>query len=130
MHRHLIAAVLALVVFLPSARAGDFGGNQSELIRNLLPTVVNITVRKEVTEPTSSVNAGATTGQNADSKTFVGSGFVIDPTGTIVTNYHVVENAFDISVTLSDGSVLPGTMMYASRLADLAVVRVQPAQPL
>jgi len=131
MHRDLIAAALALVIFLPSARAVDFGGNQSELIRSLLPTVVNITVRKEVvTDSTSAVNAGATTGQSADSKTFVGSGFVIDPAGAILTNYHVLENAFDISVTLFDGSVLPGTMMYASRLADLAVLRVQPPQPL
>jgi serine protease Do len=130
MHRHLIAAALALVISLPSARAGDFGGNQSELIRKLLPTVVNITVRKEVTDSPSSVNAGATTGQSADSKTFVGSGFVIDPAGVILTNYHVLENAFDISVTLFDGSILSGTMMHASRLADLAVLHVQPPYPL
>jgi len=130
MYRNLIAAAIALVMFLPSARAGDFGGNQSELIRSLLPTVVNITVRKEAMGASSSVNAGATTGQNADSKTFVGSGFVIDPAGAIITNYHVLENAFEISVTLHDGSVLPGTMMYASRLADLAVLHVQPPHPL
>ncbi len=130
MYRNLIAAALALVIFLPSARAGDFGGNQSELIRSLLPTVVNITVRKEVTDTGSSVNAGATTRQSDDSKTFVGSGFVIDPAGSIVTNYHVLENAFEISVTLYDGSVLPGTMLYASRLADLAVLHVQPPYPL
>src|SRR5690349_6460655 len=111
MYRHMMAVALALVISLPSARAGDFGGNQSELIRNLLPTVVNITVRKEVSDTSSSVNAGATTGQSADSKTFVGSGFVIDASGTILTNYHVLVNAFDISVTLHDGSALSGTML-------------------
>jgi serine protease Do len=130
MYRNLIAAALALVMFLPAARAGDLSGNQSELIRSLLPTVVNITVRKEVLDTPSSVNAGATTGQSADTKTYVGSGFVIDPAGSIVTNYHVLENAFDISVTLYDGSVLPGKMLYASRLADLAVLHVESPTPL
>jgi serine protease Do len=131
MHRVLAVTALALAISLPAAHAGDFGGNQSELIRSLLPTVVNITVRKEVTDTAGSVNAGASTGQDPDnSRTFVGSGFVIDPSGAIVTNYHVVEGAFDIAVTLSDGSVLPGSMMYASRLADLAVLRVQPDHPL
>jgi serine protease Do len=131
MHRILVATALVLAVSMPSVRAGDFGGNQSELIRSLLPTVVNITVRKEVADTAGSASAGASAGQDADnSRTFVGSGFVIDPSGVLVTNYHVVEGAFDIAVTLSDGSVLPGTMMYASRLADLAVLRVQPDHPL
>ena len=31
-------------------------------------------------------------------KSYVGSGFVIDPSGLIVTDYHVVENAFEITV--------------------------------
>jgi S1-C subfamily serine protease len=35
----------------------------------------------------------------------------------IATNHHVVESAYEISVTLSDGSVLPGKVLHASRLA-------------
>jgi serine protease Do len=131
MPRILVAAALFVAIAIPSARAGDAAGNQAELIQSLLPTVVNVTVRKEVTASSPSVNAGASTGQNADrSRTYVGSGFVIDPSGVIVTNYHVVEEAYDISVTLFDGSVLPGTMTHASRLADLAVVSVQAGHPL
>ena len=67
---------------------------------------------------------------NDISKSFVGSGFIIDPSGLIVTNYHVVEGAYEISVTLSDGTVLPGKLVHASRVADLAVVQVQVDHPL
>ena len=47
-------------------------------------------------------------------KSFVGSGFVLDPSGLIATNYHVVDGAFDIVATLSDGTVLPAP--YTARL--------------
>jgi serine protease Do len=63
-------------------------------------------------------------------KGYVGSGFVIDPSGLIVTNYHVVENAFQITVTTSDGSILPGTTQAASQSADIALVKVTPLHPL
>ncbi|MBE7159382.1 MAG: trypsin-like peptidase domain-containing protein, partial [Rhodospirillales bacterium] len=63
-------------------------------------------------------------------KSYVGSGFVIDPSGVIVTNYHVVEKAFDIEVTFADGTRFPGKTLSASRLADLAVLQVQPDHPL
>ena len=49
---------------------------------------------------------------------------MIDPAGVIVTNYHAVENAFDIEVTFQDGSTLPGSVFNASRVADLALVKV------
>jgi serine protease Do len=131
LHRILIAAALALAIIVPSALADDVGSNQAGLIHRLLPTVVNITVHKLVADPAGSVNAGASTGQSADNnRTFVGSGFVIDPAGKIVTNYHVVEGAFDIAVTLFDGSVLQGSLLYASRLADLAVLTVKADHPL
>jgi len=63
-------------------------------------------------------------------KGYVGSGFVIDPSGLIVTNFHVVEDAFEITVTFSDGTHLPGKTLSASRIADLAIVKVEPDHPL
>jgi serine protease Do len=113
------------------------GPNQAELIRGLLPTVVNIAVKKN--EPpapdVSSANASASaTPPPADAfsniKSYVGSGFVVDPSGMVVTNYHVVEDAFEITVTFSNGERLPGKMLSASRLADLALVKVQAKHPL
>ena len=123
----------AFTVALP-VRADDIAGNKSELIRSVLPTVVNITVRKEepvnAAAPDSADAAvpAADTGPNI--KTFVGSGFVIDPSGLIVTNYHVVQDAFEITVTFSDGTALSGKTLNASRLADLALVKVEADHPL
>ena len=63
-------------------------------------------------------------------KSYVGSGFVIDPSGLIVTDYHVVENAFEITVVFYDGTRLPATTWRASRLADLAILKVEAGRPL
>jgi serine protease Do len=136
--RHFLsAAAIIVVAFWTSAYpvlADDVGANKSELIRGLLPTVVNISVRKdEASKLPSTAEAGATmTPQDASPniKAYVGSGFVIDPAGRIVTNYHVVADAFEITVTFSDGTRLPGKLVSASRLADLAVVSVEVDHPL
>lgn len=116
------------------ARADDVGASRAEVIQNLLPTVVNISVKKqEAADPAASAVADAAVpAADADHniKAFVGSGFVIDPSGVIVTNYHVVQDAFEITVAFSDGTRLPGKTMSASRLADLALVKVEADHPL
>ena len=129
--RWMAVLAIALACAVPHAVAEVTGASRSDLIRSLLPTVVNIAVRKDVAPETSTANvASATGGQSNDVKSFVGSGFIIDPSGLIVTNYHVVEAAFEITVTLSDGTVLPGKLLHASRLADLAVVQIEAGRPL
>jgi serine protease Do len=134
--RLLLAAIIAAPLAGPateSAKAEELSADKSQLIRSLLPTVVNITVRKQ--EPANNAPADASAGTSgSDSgttiKTFVGSGFVIDPSGQIVTNYHVIENAFEITVIFSNGERLPGRVLSASRLADLALVKVDADHPL
>jgi serine protease Do len=127
-------ACSAAVVPLAPAFADDIGANKSDLIRGLLPTVVNISVRKDEPAPPSTTEAAGATPSPPDAapniKSYVGSGFVIDPSGLIVTNYHVVEDAFEITVTFSDGNRLSGKMLSASRLADLAIVKVAASHPL
>lgn len=54
-----------------------------------------------------------------------GSGFFISADGYIVTNNHVVANATKITVKLSDGRSLPGTLVGRDADTDLAVVKVQ-----
>jgi serine protease Do len=53
-----------------------------------------------------------------------GSGVIIDPSGYIVTNNHVVENASQITVTLSDKREFPGKLVGTDPKTDLAVVKI------
>jgi serine protease Do len=60
----------------------------------------------------------------------VGSGVIIDPGGIILTNNHVVENASEVVIELSDGRELKATQIKGDRQSDLAVVRIDPKKPL
>jgi serine protease Do len=55
----------------------------------------------------------------------LGSGVIVDAEGTILTNEHVVRNAEEITVTLSDGRQLPAKRLGASATYDLAVLKVE-----
>jgi S1-C subfamily serine protease len=60
-----------------------------------------------------------------------GSGFVYDTDGHIVTNYHVIEGADELFVTLADETTVPATVAGADPSNDLAVLRIEtPAEPL
>jgi S1-C subfamily serine protease len=54
-----------------------------------------------------------------------GSGFFYDAEGHIITNYHVVENAEELSVTLADGRAYPATTVGEDPTNDLAVIRIE-----
>jgi serine protease Do len=106
--------------------------DQAVLIRNLLPTVVNIT---------SFVNEGSTTaGLNASSgsanpvpnrpKSLQGSGLFIDASGAILTNYHVIDGAYDVHVMFSDGTRMPARILATAPRIDLAVVKVDTQHPI
>lgn len=60
----------------------------------------------------------------------LGSGFIIDPSGLIVTNNHVIDGARSMSVILSDGTSLPATLVGTDTLDDIALLRVHPPYPL
>jgi serine protease Do len=60
----------------------------------------------------------------------LGSGFVIDPEGIVVTNNHVIAEADEISVVFNDGSKLKAELIGRDSKTDLAVLRVKPEKPL
>jgi serine protease Do len=56
----------------------------------------------------------------------LGSGFIIDPNGLVVTNNHVIADADEISVILNDGTRLKATLVGRDQKTDLALLRVKP----
>jgi len=60
----------------------------------------------------------------------LGSGFVIDPDGIIVTNNHVIEQADEVEVNFADGTTLTAEVVGRDLKTDLAVLRVDPPAPL
>jgi len=62
--------------------------------------------------------------------TSLGSGFIIDPKGIVVTNNHVIQDAEEISVILHDDTRLTATVVGRDTKTDLAVLKVESKQPL
>jgi serine protease Do len=60
----------------------------------------------------------------------LGSGFIIDPSGVIVTNNHVIANADHISVTLSDNTMLEARVLGRDPVSDLALLKIDAKAPL
>ena len=64
-------------------------------------------------------------GQMKRKLTALGSGFIIDPSGYIVTNNHVIDQATDIHVTTNDGKDYPAKLIGADSKTDLALLKIE-----
>lgn len=131
------APVPTLAAPAASGPAGDllaaYQGTLENLYAAVSPSVVNIRVVQKVDTanldmsqipgfPFFSLPQGNQPQQQYQSA--LGSGFVWDTKGHIVTNNHVVSGADKIEVTFSDGTILPATLVGADPDSDLAVLKV------
>ena len=155
MARHIAGAgLLAVAVISPvsmpmmPARAQTLSDvSVADIAEGLLPSVVNISISEEggptgETRPLPDVPEGqpfedlfedffeGEEGPRSRQFSSLGSGFIIDPTGIIVTNNHVIENADTIEVTFSDGATLDAELLGVDDKTDLAVLKVDPDRPL
>jgi serine protease Do len=122
---------------IPSGASGDllaaYQGTLENIYTTVSPSVVNIRVVQKVDAsnfgasqlpsfPFFNIPEGQQPPQQYQSA--LGSGFVWDKNGNIVTNNHVVSGAEKIEVTFSDGTILPATLIGADPDSDLAVIKV------
>ncbi len=117
---HLVLTGILALAVAPAAAAQP-PQPVSDLVATLLPRVVNITVVRLQPAPPAIAKPAAIA--SFVSKRYYGSGFIVDPTGLIVTNRHVVEGAHEIMVYLNDNTRLRATVLYQSRI-DMAILQV------
>jgi serine protease Do len=123
-----------------SGASGDllaaYQGTLENIYSAVSPSVVNIQVVQKVAASDTTTDSQQLPGfpffsnpqQQQPQDQFqaaLGSGFVWDQQGHIVTNNHVVSGADQIQVTFSDGTILPAKLVGADPDSDLAVIKVE-----
>jgi serine protease Do len=115
---------------LPVTKVTDLEAILESVYTQVNPSVVNISVIALQTGSSQIPNLPFFN-QTPQYSQALGSGFVWDKAGDIVTNNHVIDGADNISVTFSDGTTVPGKVVGTDSDSDLAVVKVDmPADQL
>ena len=139
-----ILAISALAISVGPTHARGAPDSFADLAERLLPSVVNI-------RTTATVQGRAHSGpefnlppgleefferfqegqpERRRRATSLGSGFIIDASGYIVTNNHVVKDAEEVFVVLNDDTELEAKIIGVDDKTDLAVLKVEPKTPL
>src|SRR6266487_2103559 len=104
-----------VIASVPAQPAAATTTSLTQLYKNVAPGVVDIVVN---------TSSGGFGDQGAQAE---GSGFVVDSSGDIVTNQHVVANATGIKVTFQDGKTAKATVVGTDPSTDIAVIKVNVA---
>jgi serine protease Do len=154
--RFVLFLVLGSFVLSPvSAFAYSGPPSFADLAEKSLPAVVNISTSQTIDDDSTDMGdvpdlqlppgspfekffkdfmekqKGAHSGQPHKRKAnALGSGFIVDPSGYIVTNNHVIEDADEITVILQDDTNLPAKLIGRDKKTDLALLKVENKKPL
>lgn len=140
-----VSFLFALAVLLPlafgAAEARPAPAGFADLAERLMPAVVNISTSQTVQQRRSTgpgqapfndffeeffnQRRGGPSAPQERKVSSLGSGFVIDPKGIIITNNHVIESADEIVINFSDGTKLPAELVGRDPKTDLAVLKVE-----
>jgi serine protease Do len=137
----LAMTALLFAAFAPASGAHARGAPESfaDLADQLLPTVVNISTTQTIEDGPSQdleelfrdflERRGEEPPQRRRASS-LGSGFIIDAEGYIVTNHHVIEGADEITVRLHDDRTLKAELIGSDQETDLALLKVESSEPL
>ena len=148
-YRLLIAVLIASAVLLAGAGPGaarPAPESFADLVEKLTPAVVNIATsfrpeHKSQDSPFGELPPGTPPdefyeffnrrgGAPSQPITSLGSGFIVDPNGLVVTNNHVIADADEITVVLNDNSRLEATIVGRDPKTDLALLKVENGKSL
>ncbi len=137
---------------VPEAAARSAPESFADLVEKLMPSVVNIATTQKMPErrqmevprlPPGSPfeeffkdfferqqRGGTPQQQQRRPVTSLGSGFVIDAAGFIVTNNHVIDGAEEIKVILQNGTEIPAKLIGTDQQTDIAVLQVETKEKL
>ena len=123
----------------------------ADLVERVKPAVVNITTKAHLKQRIGNIQTpfpkgspldrqfrrffeqqqpGSRSDGNGPMTTGAGSGFIIDASGYVVTNNHVIKDSEEIKVILSDGTQLDATVVGKDKTSDLALLKVNSKTPL
>ncbi len=144
----IMIATLFMLLFPPTVQSAkampESPGSFSRLVKNASPSVVNISTVKTIKGPRQVPMPFGPDDPFRDfferffggqmPKEFkqqsLGTGFIIDKDGYILTNNHVVEQTDEIKVRLEDRKEFSASIVGRDPLTDLALIRIKTDQPL
>src|SRR5437588_10982279 len=151
----LAAATLAAILFAPPTVSHAARGPDSiaDVAEKVIDAVVNISTSQKVETRNAPMpqlpndpqldelfrdffnrRGGQADPQNRERSprrvNSLGSGFIIDASGIVVTNNHVISEADEVTVILNDGSRLKAEVIGKDQKTDIALLRVKPEKPL
>ncbi len=124
-----LAPVLAASAVSAAQAADPPPAGFAPVVATVLPTVVSVYIRAVVPKTTSGGTAGSQQPKFA-SQASQGSGFILHESGYIVTNHHVVQNAYEITVVMEDKRELRARLIAALERIDIALLKIEAAKPL
>ncbi|HEX2113983.1 MAG TPA: DegQ family serine endoprotease [Alphaproteobacteria bacterium] len=142
------AAFAAVMLVTPFAYARPAPDSFADLAAKVTPAVVNVSTTQEVERgpgrlPQMPFPPGSPFEEffkrffeeqnysaNPARTTALGSGFIVDPAGYVVTNNHVVGKASKIDVTLTDGRKFDAKLIGRDEKTDLALLKIEAERPL
>ena len=110
-------------VVTPAPELARFNQLLADLTEQLRPALVHVRVRRTPGKDGDEEGPG-------EPRRSSGSGFIIEPSGLIVTNSHVVEDADSLQVRLADGRRFTGKVVGQDRRVDIALVKIEGATAL
>ncbi len=136
-----LSFALVLVAWSFAAQARSAPNSFADLAERLLPTVVNIATTQTVESNRGEEfeeffkefferRGGPPPRQEKRRASSLGSGFIIDASGYIVTNHHVIADADEITVRLHDDTLLEAELVGSDEKTDLALLKVKSDEPL